>query len=194
MPVMDGLEASRRINQQWPAEKPRIIAMTANAMQGDRETFLAAGMDDFVSKPIRRAELAAALARSESRATGERDSSRAHEVDDRDTVDLTQLEATVGDPTFVRELISTFLSDAPHLVGALRSSLEQHNPEELRIAAHTLKSNGRTFGATALASLSEELELSAQTGTLGGAGELVSRIENEYARVEGALGALAGRG
>jgi HPt (histidine-containing phosphotransfer) domain-containing protein len=57
-----------------------------------------------------------------------------------------------------------------------------------------LKSNGRTFGATALASLSEELELSARTRTLAGAGELVSRIEDEYARVENALGALAGRG
>jgi PAS domain S-box-containing protein len=193
MPVMDGLEASRRINQQWPAERPRIIAMTANAMQGDRETCLAAGMDDYVSKPIRRAELAAALVRSESRTTSAGGSPKAREVDDLEPVDLTQLEATVGDPTFVRELISTFLSDAPHLVGTLRSSLEEHNPEELRIAAHTLKSNGWTFGATALASLSEELELSAQTKTLTGAGELVSRIENEYARVEGALGALAGR-
>jgi PAS domain S-box-containing protein len=194
MPVMDGLEASRRINQLWPAERPRIIAMTANAMQGDRDTCLAAGMDDYVSKPIRKAELAAALARSESRTTSGIGSSRAREADDLETVDLTQLEATVGDPTLVRELISTFLSDAPNLVGALRSSLEQRNPEELRIAAHTLKSNGRTFGATALASLSEELERSAQTGTLAGAGELVSRIENEYARVEGALGALADRG
>jgi PAS domain S-box-containing protein len=193
MPVMDGLEASRRINQRWPAERPRIIAMTANAMQGDRETCLAAGMDDYVSKPIRRAELAAALARSESRTRSEGGSPTAREADDLEAVDLTQLEATVGDPTFVRELISTFLSDAPHLVGALRSSLDQHNPEELRRAAHTLKSNGRTFGATALASLSEELELNAQTGTLADAGELVSRIENEYARVEGALGALAGR-
>jgi HPt (histidine-containing phosphotransfer) domain-containing protein len=145
-----------------------------------------------VSKPIRKAELAAALARSESRTTSASGSTRAHEVEDLEAVDLTQLEATVEDPTFVRELISTFLSDAPHLVGALRNAIEEHNPEELRIAAHTLKSNGRTFGATALASLSEELELSAQTGMLEGAGELVTRIENEYTRVERALGALAG--
>ena len=54
MPEMDGLEASRRIVAQWPADKrPRIIAMTANAMQGDREACLAAGMDDYVTKPIR---------------------------------------------------------------------------------------------------------------------------------------------
>jgi CheY-like chemotaxis protein/HPt (histidine-containing phosphotransfer) domain-containing protein len=194
MPVMDGLEASRRINQRWPAERPRIVAMTANAMQGDRETCLAAGMDDYLSKPIRKTELAAALARSESRATSESGWPTPHEMDDLEAVDLSQLQGTVGDPMFVRELISTFLSDAPQLVRTLRSSLEQRNVEELRRAAHTLKSNGRTFGATALASLSEELELRAQTGTLADAGELVRRIENEYGRVEGALGALAGRG
>jgi CheY-like chemotaxis protein len=54
MPEMDGLEASRRINQRWPnRSRPRIVAMTANAMQGDREECLAAGMDDYITKPIR---------------------------------------------------------------------------------------------------------------------------------------------
>jgi PAS domain S-box-containing protein len=194
MPVMDGLEASRRINQQWPAsERPRIIAMTANAMEGDREICLAAGMDDYLSKPIRRAELAAALVRSESRAASRDDSPRADEVDDLEPVDLAQLEAATDDPIFVRQLILTFLNDAPGLVGTLRSSLERSDSEELRRTAHTLKSNGKTFGAMTLASLSEELELSAKTGALAGASNLVTRIEQEYARVEGALGALAGR-
>jgi CheY-like chemotaxis protein len=64
MPEMDGLEAARRICARWPREqRPYIIAMTANAMQGDREMCLAAGMDDYISKPIRIAELAAALER-----------------------------------------------------------------------------------------------------------------------------------
>src|SRR5262249_32768381 len=58
MPEMDGFEASREITSRWPRdERPRIVAMTANAMQGDRELCLAAGMDDYVSKPIRVDEL-----------------------------------------------------------------------------------------------------------------------------------------
>jgi CheY-like chemotaxis protein len=62
MPEMDGLEASRRITQRWPAkERPRIVAMTANAMQGDRELCLAAGMDDYLTKPIRVDQLVQAL-------------------------------------------------------------------------------------------------------------------------------------
>jgi GAF domain-containing protein/CheY-like chemotaxis protein/tetratricopeptide (TPR) repeat protein len=61
MPEMDGLEASRQINARWPQERPRIIAMTANAMQGDREMCLAAGMDDYLTKPIRVERLVEAL-------------------------------------------------------------------------------------------------------------------------------------
>jgi len=65
MPEMDGLEASRQICARWPREqRPHIIAMTANAMQGDREMCLQAGMDDYISKPIRSPELAAALERA----------------------------------------------------------------------------------------------------------------------------------
>jgi len=64
MPEMDGLEASRRITAQWkPNHRPRIVAMTANAMAGDREECLAAGMDDYVTKPIRVAALVEALNR-----------------------------------------------------------------------------------------------------------------------------------
>jgi CheY-like chemotaxis protein len=69
MPEMDGLEASRRIHAQLPAAKrPRIVAMTANAMQGDRDMCLAAGMDDYITKPIRVEHLVEALMRVPARA------------------------------------------------------------------------------------------------------------------------------
>jgi CheY-like chemotaxis protein len=68
MPELDGLDASRRIGERMaPDERPRIIAMTANALPEDREACLAAGMDDYVAKPIRPDELAAALRRVEPR-------------------------------------------------------------------------------------------------------------------------------
>jgi CheY-like chemotaxis protein len=68
MPEMDGLEASRRLNANGN-DRPRIVAMTANAMEGDREMCLAAGMDDYLTKPIRVDELVAALLRAEARET-----------------------------------------------------------------------------------------------------------------------------
>ena len=69
MPEMDGLEAARRIVTRWSAgERPRIVAMTANAMQGDREMCIAAGMDDYLTKPIRVDALVDALARTPARA------------------------------------------------------------------------------------------------------------------------------
>jgi CheY-like chemotaxis protein len=71
MPEMDGLEASRRITARWPVgERPRIIAMTANAMQGDREECLASGMDDYVTKPIRVDTLVQALLAAGARRNG----------------------------------------------------------------------------------------------------------------------------
>jgi PAS domain S-box-containing protein len=72
MPEMDGIEATRRIIQKWqPAERPRIIALTANAMQGDRELCLEAGMDDYLSKPIRLDNLVQALSKCQARSLGE---------------------------------------------------------------------------------------------------------------------------
>jgi len=66
MPEMDGLTATRRIGEEWlPASRPRIIAMTANAMQGDREKCINAGMDDYISKPIRVEELVKSLSQSQ---------------------------------------------------------------------------------------------------------------------------------
>jgi CheY-like chemotaxis protein len=72
MPEMDGLEATRRIVARWPdsATRPRIVAMTANAMQGDREECLAAGMDDYVTKPIRVEALVVALVAAMPRPAG----------------------------------------------------------------------------------------------------------------------------
>jgi CheY-like chemotaxis protein len=198
MPEMDGLEAARRIHREWPGdERPRIVAMTANAMQGDREICLAAGMDDYVSKPIHADELADALSRCTPRPVGAPEapppaSPPADEDGVLDPEALEQLCARAGDRAFVVELVDTFVRDAPRLLETLRGALADAEAQRLRRAAHTLKSNGRLFGAARLAALCQELEAMARAGSLAGAVELVARIDAEYARVADALQA-AGR-
>lgn len=194
MPELDGLEASRRIHAEWRDQRPWIIAMTANALQGDREKCLEAGMDDYLSKPIRSEELAAALARSGPATTdGERelqdtktpeDPTRA--TGDGDVLDpaaLAQLRETTGDASLMSELIDAFLQNAPGLVEEVAGD----EAEKVRRAAHTLKSNARTFGATELADLCQELEERARAGELDRTHELAQRIKEKYQRAAAAL-------
>jgi signal transduction histidine kinase/DNA-binding response OmpR family regulator len=180
MPELDGFEASREIVRRWPEHRPRIVAMTANAMQGDRELCEAAGMDDYVAKPVRVDELVAALERCGSRAE------RASATDAIDGGAVEQLAATMGG-AFVAELIDTFVEDGRQLVATLRRSLAASDVDAFRRAAHSLKSNGETLGARAVAALSRELETMARGGSLDGAGE---RLEPLVARYEAAARAL----
>ena len=91
---------------------------------------------------------------------------------------------------FVRELIETFLEDAPQQLTALRNAVDQGDAEEARRAAHTLKSNAATFGATELSELCAELEARARAGDLAGAQERVRRIEDGSAAVQTELAKL----
>jgi CheY-like chemotaxis protein/HPt (histidine-containing phosphotransfer) domain-containing protein len=197
MPELDGLEASRRIHAEWRDQRPWIIAVTANALQGDRERCLEAGMDDYLSKPIRSAELAAALARSAAAASNsgqdlgdaKAPGDSAPATGDGDVLDpaaLGQLREAAGDGSVMRELIDAFLQHAPGLVGDLAGN----EAEEVRRAAHTLKSNARTFGATDLADLCQKLEERARAGELGHAEALARQIEEKYERAAAALGAV----
>jgi PAS domain S-box-containing protein len=182
MPELDGLDASRRIHERWGAdERPRIIAMTANALPEDREACFAAGMDDYVAKPIRMPELADALGRVR---VGEKLSLAPEAVDG-----LREL----GGEEFLGEVIETFLDDAPTLIASLRVSLERGDTEELRRAAHTLKSNGLTFGAENFADVCRRLEERAKRQELDEASSLVDRVEREYGALADALDALRAR-
>jgi len=207
MPTMDGLEATRRIHQRWPeGRRPHVIAATASAMEEEREACLAAGMDDYLSKPVRVEELAAALRRCRPHvapqppAPAGGSGEGAQVPPDREPQGqpaitgvlhppaLERLVETIGDDrSLLTALIDTFLSDAPRLVEAARRGLEHRQTDEVRRAAHTLKSNGATFGATSLSELSRQLEGLARSGTLEGADELIARIDAEYEQVRIAL-------
>jgi PAS domain S-box-containing protein len=216
MPRMDGLEATRRIRQRWPeGRRPHVIAATANAMQDEREACLAAGMDDYLSKPIRLEEVAAALSRcrphlappapapARESGVGAQAPSPAQPEPQGQPLPagvlhppaLERLLDTIGDdPDLLRALIDTFLGDVPRLIDGARRGLQQGQADEVRRAAHTLKSNGATFGATSLSELSRELEALARSGALEGAADLTARIEAEYERVRIALATVRERG
>ena len=163
--------------------------MTANALPEDREACFAAGMDDYVAKPIRPDELAEALKRVRPRRIG--GGRRLAEGDDvgLDAAALESLRELGGDD-FLAEVIDTFLADVGMLLATLRRALDEGDAAEVRRVAHTLKSNGATLGATEFAELCRALEQQAKDGAVEGTDELVERIELEYRALEQALGAL----
>jgi CheY-like chemotaxis protein len=221
MPELDGFEASREINRRWPGERrPRIVAMTANAMQGDRELAAAAGMDGYVAKPIRVEELVAALEGCRRRPeTGAR-GAPAEGPPGSSAVGAPRLEGPVsvaprparpepdGAPAspvertaferltatmgrdFVAELIDTFVEDGRELLATLRRALAEQDLDAFRRAAHSLKSNSETLGAAGLAALARELETMARAGSLDGAEARLEPLASAYETVARTLGDL----
>jgi PAS domain S-box-containing protein len=208
MPEMDGLEASRAIHERWPAEqRPGIVAMTANAMQGDREECLAAGMDDYLTKPIQIKALQEALEQAglwvkqrtaplqplqelPEEAIPPADDGRQEEsapaLDPAVLSELRQFQGE-GEPDIVQELAEAFQFETPPLLETLRQAVAEEQPEQLKRAAHNLKGSSNNLGARGMAALSAELETLGKNGTIEGAAELVIRLEQEYQRVCQAL-------
>jgi CheY-like chemotaxis protein len=180
MPEMDGLEATRRIHRQWPRERrPHIIAVTANAMQGERELCIQAGMDDYITKPIHIDVLAEALTRAPRR-TGA--SAGAPAVD---VAVIRKFADSLGEEGrgSTAALIETFLGRVPEQVSAIASALGAGDAEVVQREAHTMKSNAAAFGAGRLEGLCRELESQAKSGSLDGGRDLLDRIEAELGRV-----------
>jgi signal transduction histidine kinase/DNA-binding response OmpR family regulator len=187
MPALDGLEASRAICARWPAgRRPRIIAMTAEAMQGDREKCLAAGMDDYIVKPVALDQLSAALAKCQPR----RDTpANARGVDgsalDHDVLD--QLRDDLGGTAALREIIATFLEKTPSVLAELRAAAARGDVDGIRRAAHMCKGTSAILGARMLAQQCAELEALARSGLVPDAIACVTAMEVSYRSVEAAL-------
>ena len=191
MPDMDGLSTAREIVRRWPAgERPWIIAMTAEAMSGDRERCLQAGMNGYVAKPVRPEELAAAIRRAPSSSTVHQQATpRAGDTGSVDVTTFRTLIQRVGkeDHAFVEGLLEQFLTDAPVLINSMRGHLASGDAAGVRLAAHTLKSNASTFGAHGLAAQSRALEVASMAGDLRGAAASINAVEETLRQVEPAL-------
>jgi two-component system sensor histidine kinase/response regulator len=197
MPEMDGYAATRAIREM---EKPGgvripIVAMTANALTGDREKCLAAGMDDYIPKPVTKRALEEAIARWLPAAGAEIQDPRAARADDSGCdppIDLEVLSSLRegdgrGAGEFLASLIELFLRDAPRSLATLREALEKIDAEVLRSSAHALKGSSATMGATRMAEMCARLESHGARGTLDGAGAVMTSLDAEFSRVREAL-------
>jgi len=188
MPEMDGMEATRRIRAYFPSQKPYIIAMTAHAMQGYREKCLANGMNDYVTKPIRPEELAAALMRCPGIAEQPLAIAPAPAAQSQPRLaeEIQQaLNTLVGDqePELLTELIQTYLEGSASLIEDLQTASQHNNAAQLEQAAHSLKSSSASLGATRLAELCRQLEYQGRNQQLSEVIPQVEQVEQEYVQV-----------
>jgi len=188
MPHMDGLEATQRICQTWDAAtRPRIIAMTANAMESDRQACLKAGMDDYISKPIRVEELVRVLNQSQPQ-----EKTREPAPTSQAAIDLEVLQAfreTIGEGASecLTQLIQLFLTETPALIQGMETATIQGDAIRLEASAHTLKSSSASLGAIRLSEYCNNLERMGQSDQLTTASEVVSQLKREFERVKVAL-------
>ncbi len=216
MPEMDGFEATAEIRRRQHVGSVRrtlpVIALTANAVEGDRERCIAAGMDDYLSKPFTREQLSVILQRWMAAAsTGSRSPlpPEIHAPTAVRTQPAAAVPAAPGDgpinpkaldsirhlpgsngAALVDKVIRAYLADAPERVAHVRRAVEDQDAEALRKAAHAMKSSSANVGADALAALCKQIEAIGRGGSVDGALPLVAAAQAELERVTGALEAL----
>ncbi len=189
MPEMDGLEATRRIRLEGtPWQQPRIIAMTANAMKGDKEACLEAGMDDYISKPVRVDELIAVLSKGglpvpDGATTGGLPLPAIDPQILQSMRDMAAQNAAV----FMPQLIGIYLTESSKLIQTMAQAVEAPDAAALSAAAHKLKSGSASLGAMALSNLCKEVEAMCCNGTISGGAQKLQEIQAEYKRVKIAL-------
>ena len=193
MPRMDGLEASREICARWPAgQRPRIIAMTAEAMEGDRQKCLAAGMEDYLVKPVTLDALRGALEKSHP-VDREPEDTEDTESGTLDGEVLAQLREDLGGPAPVEQIVGLFLEKTPPILAELRDAVTRGDLDAVRRSAHTIKGTSATLGARALSEKCKRLEEQARTGEVADAAASLTEIEHAWGAAEAALRAEIGR-
>jgi CheY-like chemotaxis protein/HPt (histidine-containing phosphotransfer) domain-containing protein len=206
MPRMDGFETTQKIREleeimrsKQSAQRVPIVALTAHAMKGDRERCLAAGMDDYLSKPFKQSDLAEVLDRwlvrdqavnkeetDEPEAETREFLGRASFKNCIERRSLEELKAVASEAS-VSKVLNLFLEDSPKILSRLDQSIREANPQGLLDSAHYLKSSSATIGASNLSGLCQELEAMGHSQELQDARTVFSEIQREYQAVEKSL-------
>jgi CheY-like chemotaxis protein len=198
MPRMDGHEATaeirRREREAAGGRHIPIIAMTANAMQGDREKALAAGMDDYLAKPVRQESLEEVLGRWTSREDGALPDDGVPEAPETPPENGSVLDPEVlanlrdlGDAELLAELAGMFFDDASSRLEELRGAIGTGDAAGVGRVAHTLKGSSGNMGATRMSAICAELQDIGGSGDLSRAAGLLEGLEEEFGRVRPAL-------
>jgi CheY-like chemotaxis protein len=204
MPEMDGYQATAEIRRrEGGRRRTPIIAMTANAMHGDRERCLAAGMDEYVAKPIRIAELETVLRRAilgetpgESASTPHVHEPEAVEDNGGAVIDWTVLGRLEklnrpGKANELARLVGFFIEDTPPRLSAMREAAARQDGAALKEVAHALRGASLHFGAREMVAVCDQLERCALTPNLPGATELLDRLSEAVERTNAELQPVA---
>jgi CheY-like chemotaxis protein len=192
MPEMDGLEATGRIRaleQTKGGHRTPIVAMTAHAMAGDRERCLAAGMDDYIAKPLQKAELLALLKRI-SKGTEIQyspipvtSSERADDLRSSTFDRATLLDQFDGDEHLLQRMVAIFHTNTPRMLAELRDSIVRRSSEDVARTAHTLLSSMGAFGAQDALHLTRQLETRARQNDYESIDRTFAALERETAKL-----------
>jgi len=191
MPHMDGYSATRELRRRERASGRHlpVIAMTASALSEDRDRCLAAGMDDYVSKPVSADDLEQALSRWVHPTQLQEDGEDLRASIERRLAEL-RGDGTRTEHELVDRLVDHFIARAPETTSALFHALDRHDSEEIADQAHSLKGAAGNIGAHRLAACCEELEQHAGAGDPASLAETAPRLQDELDRTCRALETL----
>jgi HPt (histidine-containing phosphotransfer) domain-containing protein len=190
MPVMGGLDATAAIRRAEAGTGRRvpIIALTAHALEGDRDRCLAAGMDGYLSKPVQPADLLAAIRAATGQPALDTDAAAPAPIIEPDDV----LARVDGDRDLLRELLLIFSAQSRQLMTEMRRAIAADDARAIEQLAHTLRGSVGNFGAQAAAQTALALELAARNNQLAGAGALAAQLAGQLTAIENAITAVCG--